>query len=693
MAASKRRDTLIASRKRLFDRGSESTRHSNFAMIAPHRNASITSAALSTIDARKNDGINRRQDRKWQTRAYELLTEVGELGFLMQLKASLVARCDFIPEYLDDEGNWDSLPEDMLGPRRVMDAFVGPQGGQTELKRQAALHLSVAGEAHLVGTPLEGGKNGLLWEFLSVDEITITAEGNVMRRRSRAGALEELDRDKTYIARLWRPAAQYSDEPDAEVRRVIRVAEEVLTLTQMVDAVSRSRLSAGLLYVPDEITFDDDETDEVAEDGDEMDPFTATLIEHMSAPVTDRESAASLVPLVLRGPAAMADSIKLIDLARDIDTWAQALRHEALQRLAQGVDAPPEIMTGLGSTNHWGSFQVDADFVSKHIAPLGEMLAEFLTFAYLRPMLAEFEAVLDEQSHRFRLTFDLGPIAARADEAAAAARLHNDELISDEALIRSSGFDATADRPSEEEKLERRQWALIERAPSVFAKILLNEIPGFENIDLSALDNQGGGLGGGGSTMDGDDPANSGDPAILRTTDAQTGQELPRTAVPGFSSDIGTLTRTIVVAADSALERALEKAGARLVAKSTKVPDIRERLRSAPKIHALELVSADDLAPVVKLEELFADAWDMFGAKVATWVTAHLTDAGVDTLAASDQGALVSSVLCASLDEFTLSKVHQGFPPGPNRLRVPDALVLRALGVVLSATAPAPAGV
>ena len=36
-----------------------------------------------------------------------------------------------------------------------MHAFVGPQGGQAELKRQATLHLATAGECYLVGSSVE----------------------------------------------------------------------------------------------------------------------------------------------------------------------------------------------------------------------------------------------------------------------------------------------------------------------------------------------------------------------------------------------------------------------------------------------------------------------------------------------------------------------------------------------------------
>jgi hypothetical protein len=712
-----RQAELAVSRQRLFDL--PSLRHSNFAMRAPERNARVTSSALTKVEDPSTKKLGGRSAaRAKQSRAYELLDEVGELGYLMGLKASLVARCNFTPEWLTDEGKWDSVPDDDRKPLRVMNSFAGPQGGQTELKRQAALHLAVAGECYLTGTPVPvdlmddvnhdgnplddvpeavyagpdeeveddmtaaGAANGLLWEFLSVDELQIDIDGEVQRRRSAIGELEDIDKKKTYIARLWRPSARFTDDPDCEVFRIIRIAEEILTLTQMVDAIASSRLAAGILYVPDEISFVDEDADEAAEGDEAPDPFTMALMEHMAAPKADPDSAASLVPLVVRGPADMVDNIKLIDLARQLDDWAQSLRKEALSRLAQGLDAPPEMMTGLGAVNHWGSFQVDADFASKHIAPLGEMLAEFLSFAYFRPMLEEFEGVSATDSKRYRLVFDLTPIAARKDEAAAGARLHGDELISDEAYVKSAGY-TDADRPLPEELTQRRMWHLIAQAPSTFAPIFLDKIDGFEDFDLSALQ-QSGGLGGGGGggasgptglTPDGE-----------RVQDAQTAQEPPRTPVPGFSSDLATLALTLGVAADAALERALEKAGARLVTKTTKNEEMKARLRAVPKARALELVTAKELKSLgVSLDDITKDAWSTLAVRTTEWVVAYLTDQGMSELSASDHAALAASTLCAAMQEFVADNAHAGFPVGPNRLRVPDALVLRALGTVVGA--------
>jgi hypothetical protein len=153
--------------------------------------------------------------------------------------------------------------------------------------------------------------------------------------------------------------------------------------------------------------------------------------------------------------------------------------------------------------------------------------------------------------------------------------------------------------------------------------------------------------------------------------------EAPRTPVPGFSN----LVRTVTVAADSALDRALERAGARIVTKSMKRPELKERLRSVPKQQALQLVDASELAAMsLTIDDLFVDAWTSLGNKTRMWIAEHLVDTGVDSLTAEDRAAFASTMVCTALADYVQKNAVSGFRVGPNRLRIPDAVVLSALG-------------
>ncbi len=101
-----------------------------------------------------------RADAEWQAEAYLFNEIIGEVGYLHNHIANLVASCDFriVEVGLTNEGPVTNESND---PRamRVMAAFTGEVGGETELKRRGALHYQIAGESVLLGTPLRGKWN------------------------------------------------------------------------------------------------------------------------------------------------------------------------------------------------------------------------------------------------------------------------------------------------------------------------------------------------------------------------------------------------------------------------------------------------------------------------------------------------------------------------------------------------------
>jgi hypothetical protein len=652
-------------RRRLF--GREARQIGSFSMIQPHK-AKASSAALRKVA----DGVPRRNvsDLAWMSDAYDAADQIGEVGFVMNLTANTGAKVDLVAEvYNPDERAWE--PADDERPLRVMAAFIGPQGGQQELKRRAILHLSIAGESTLVGTPTDenGADTGIWWEFLSPLELTVTRGQHPIRRRDGTSNSEELG-DNHYLARCWRSHPRYTDHSDSALRRVLPICQEIITLTQMVDVAAKSRLSAGVLYVPEEITFAVSD-DESADNPDGLDPFTAELLRHMSTPIEDRTSAASLVPLVVRGPAELKSAMGLIEIVRGFDDWAQRLRQEALQRLAGGLDIDPAIVD-KASLNHWTAYNVDIDFVTKHVIPVTELLADFVTAAYLRPMLEEYEGMNGEEALRYRVVADPAPLMARSDESISARVLHEMEVISDETLVRANNFTA-GDMPDDTELRRRRAWRLLMANPN-FAKALAAEV-GLDGIEFP---DEGGG--GQPAPAVGAPPGFAKAPGVnpelapeLAPTDAESGTQAPEN--PGFA-----LVDRLTMAADMAVERALERAGARLVTKARRTPTMRDRVAAVDKAKALTLIRPAELDAIgLPPAALLDGAWDAFSMRVRQMVAAYLEAGGRSPLAADDIAALAASQLCTALDTFTIDHLHRPLQPGPTGLRIPDRLIVEAL--------------
>ena len=452
-----------------------------FAMIAPQPNlASVSSAALARVELWN---LPLRRGHEWQRDAFSFNELIGEIGYLNNLVANLVATSELrivekSPDLSDLEIQESTNPE----ANRVMAAFTGPSGGQKELKRRAAMHLQIAGESFLLGTPIKDKFDraaGFIWEFLSTEEVRVTGGQGGQRIKRNAAGTSDGDAGfvdvEAFIARLWRPDPRFSARADSPMKRVLPICRELVVLSEVVDSIAKSRLSSGLLFVPEEMSFGPISETEAPDDTDDIDEFIETLVEHMSAPVRDRTSAAGLVPLVVRGAAEYGDKIRLVELAQDLDGTYHDLRMELLDRLAKGLDAPPEIIGGKAGLNHWSSYNVDSDLIGKHVNPVGEMIAEFITVAYLRPMLIEFEGFSDEEALRFELIFDSRMLSARQDEGPAATGAWDRLALSDTSYLRANGFEMD-DYPVNDERRRRILEKVVMADPRNFAPTLLPEL-------------------------------------------------------------------------------------------------------------------------------------------------------------------------------------------------------------------------
>lgn len=623
-------------------------------MTQPHR-ALAKSPALrrgSTVEAAETRSL----DLPWQIEAYRLARDVGEAGFVMNLTANTVSMCGFPARHTAEDGTTSEVSDPRV--QRVMAGFVGPRGGAKELKRRLALHASIAGEWHLIGTEhLDGPTNlGVVWEALSVRELRIDAKGAIMRSKD-GGAAERLDPDTTFVARGWIADAELSNRADSQMRRALPVCREIARHTRAIDATSKSKAAAGILFVPEEMSFGpEDDADTVVLEGDEdveaqADAFTEELLRHLSAPIEDVDSDAAYVPLVIRGPAEMADKIKMVQLERKLDTVSSEMLEKAILRLAKILDVPPEVLEGKGGLNHWTGFSVDADFLAKHVSPLGELLADFLTVAFLRPMLEEYENMPAEEAATYSIVFDLSPVSARADEEASARSLHDRDLLADATLVRASGFE-DADMPDDEERRRRKIERWVQRVPAL-APQLLPLLPEFAGIVFEPIAPA---------------PAAGGEAQPEdRVVDVQSGAELPQR---------NAIVDRLAVAADAAIERAVERAAARVVTAGRRHPDLGKKLASTPKLDVFTVVGPADLTALgVRIDDLFADAWDQFAAKAQVWLRDAAVAQGMTFAAADDMAVLSAGALVDRLNQWTLGTLHVGASRGANGLLVPHDLV------------------
>ena len=100
-------------------------------MIAPQPNlASVSSAALARVELWN---LPLRRGHEWQRDAFSFNELIGEIGYLNNLVANLVATSELrivekSPDLSDLEIQESTNPE----ANRVMAAFTGPSGGQKD---------------------------------------------------------------------------------------------------------------------------------------------------------------------------------------------------------------------------------------------------------------------------------------------------------------------------------------------------------------------------------------------------------------------------------------------------------------------------------------------------------------------------------------------------------------------------------
>jgi len=447
------------------------------------------SLTASATQIRVNDKAEYEQFRSrraagssaWQTEAWEYYDAIGEVKYAFNLVASIVSRIRIFAASVDDPSQ-TPVPvkmSEIIDPRlaaaaeRALKRLDSAYGGQAGLLKDAALNLSVAGECYLVQMPERPGY-GIpeSWDIKSVDEVLVDQRGafKIIGRREQqstngsqsstqnVGAMNL--NEKSFVGRIWRSHPRFSDEADSSLRGILDLCAELLLLNRTFRATARSRLNAGALYLPDGLSvaaqgdgnFPYDEDDEMnpgftVEEAE--DEFEDQLIDAMTTPIRDEESASAVVPLIIRGPAELGDKIKQFKFERSFDPALAERSDRVLERIMQGIDVPKDVVTGLANVKYSNALQIDESLYKAHIEPLMLLIADALTVVYLRPYLLATGYTLAEVE-RIVVWYDPSAVSTRNDRATDADAGFDRGAVSYETWRRAHGFSA-ADAPSANE--------------------------------------------------------------------------------------------------------------------------------------------------------------------------------------------------------------------------------------------------
>jgi hypothetical protein len=412
----------------------------------------------------------------WQAEAWEYYDAIGEIKYAFNLVASVVSRIRIYAAAVDDpsqapvsvnesrvvEGNLSAASE------RALERLNSAYGGQAGLLKDAALNLSVSGECYLVQMPARPG-SGLpeSWDIRSVDEVVTDPKGgfSVIGRREQAagqGSGVGVSRlgNKAFVGRIWRSHPRYSDEADSSLRALLDLCAELLLLNRTFRATARSRLNAGALYLPDGLSVAaqaDPDYPYDSEDGigagftaeEAEDEFEEQLIDAMTTPIRDEESASAVVPLIIRGPAELGDKIKQFKFERSFDPALAERSDRVLERILQGLDVPKDVVTGLANVKYSNALQIDEALYKAHIEPMMLLICDALTVVYLRPYLIA-NGYPEAEVNKIVVWYDPSAVSTRNDRAADADAGYDRMAVSGDTWRRAHGFsDQDAPTPNE----------------------------------------------------------------------------------------------------------------------------------------------------------------------------------------------------------------------------------------------------
>tara|TARA_R110000823_G_scaffold1464_1_gene5700 strand:+ start:26520 stop:28409 length:1890 start_codon:yes stop_codon:yes gene_type:complete len=426
----------------------------------------------------------------WQEAAWTFYDHVGELRFGVGWTSNALSRVNLTAAAPPKASGQEPSPIHYNGSEttdaqkravELVDLIAGGAAGQGQLLGEFGQHLAVAGFGWLVAEPdLKDDLSDVYetWQVMSQDAVRITdkAGKTIVQVRVGTGSGTEAWRyvhPNALVVKVWRKHPRRPWEPDAPVRAVLGVLEQLDLLNAHVTATARSRLAgAGLLAIPAEAEFPPPPPPTAGapaadQEQDGFDRFVNELTDMMTVPIKDRDSAAAVVPLTLAIPGEYIDKIQHITFSTPFDDRVEALQQAAIKRLALGLDLPPEVLTGMAGVNHWTAWQVEATAITLHIEPNAEVVCNALTESWLRPALAAEGYDPDTAI----VWYDTTDLQVPPDKSGNATAAYDRLQMSAASYLREQGF-SVEDQPDEEEFKKRVLLDAAKGAPTLAPKML-----------------------------------------------------------------------------------------------------------------------------------------------------------------------------------------------------------------------------
>lgn len=407
----------------------------------PRARPRILTASATQVRPSKPSTYRERQTYTWQRKAFFYARLIPELNYASRFYAKMLKKLLIYPALRKPDDTTEPIKEGL--PVELLDRIQDPGGGRSAILSSYGRLMFMIGDGYLFGRNL--GKPTERWSFVNPDELEISEVGYLWRPTT-SGEPIELPKASTEAYRMWTPDPERSGEAESPMRAAIEIAEELDLLTKAVRTTAVSRMLNGLLKVPSELSFGAD--DPGLDDDPEANPFLQEMLDHINGILENPGSPEAGGPWIAEGAAEFLSELDWIPLHdAQTDYMERELRREAIDRLAIGMDLPPEILKGMAEANHWGARQIMHDTWRSHGSVVAEQFCDDLSDAYLRPALMEAGF---EDWNKVVIAYDDSNVVVPPDRTDDADKAHDRITISDEAHRKLKGFSEDT-KPDEEE--------------------------------------------------------------------------------------------------------------------------------------------------------------------------------------------------------------------------------------------------
>lgn len=617
------------------------------------------------------------QRQRWQTIAWGYRDMIGELRAALKFRAQAISRVRFYVAEIQDD---DDEPMAVSLRNEVDDT-----GAPTDRSQKITLpeDLCVAAEAELARLPMDEGDSFLgvwsenfdvagecwlyghldpvteeeTWEIRSVDDVDVQGSNVTIKDELGQPRIVDLDPGSNEeLYRLWRKHPRRPYLADSALNACLDSLEDITLVSRELRAASRSRIAAnGIAFLPMGMA----ETKNAHEDDDREpgDRFIEDLTASIIAPISNEGDAGGIAPIVILASREDIAAVRIERLHREDSPTLIAKLDKGLARMGQSIDVPPEIITGLAGVNHWTAWQIDTATFRYYLEPGIREMADSITACFIRRALASFPPELVK---KVRIWFDAGAITENPNRRQDTLDAGDRMLISPRTSRKELGF-GEGDAPSPEEviaMIAQKQGfdaataarVMIEMArqdgadlpQGITAPVQIQQAPTPAQIGPAETDDTGTGGSGPPATAPGLNAAaiqagrdrvheafgvypDAGFVAAAAKHESEVDSPLWRLeSVLGHQlADIERgLRDQILLAADAAMTRAMERAGNRLRAK-VQHKDVVAKLnlrRQPAKDWALYIGKEECFALGADVRFLLKEAFTQLGEKFTDWV-------------------------------------------------------------------------